>query len=400
MAERTTSTFLELIHRGVLEIGDGYRAKNSELDGDGLPFMRAGNLTDQGWKTDGLERFHRHLADKISGKVSRHGDTVITTKGNSTGRTGYVAPGMAPFVYSPHLSFWRTLDPCQIDARYLRYWAIGPEMADQLASMAHGTDMAPYLSLSDQKRLRISLPEISQQRAIGAILGALDDKIAVNERIAVTADELALALALDERWEKRIRLGEIADLSKVQQVPQEMSDDLVDHYSLPAFDSGKAPDRCSPLSIKSGKFVIDSPAVLLSKLNPEIPRAWDVVPDRSVPSLASTEFLVLVPGLGISTHELWSVVAQRKFLEELAAKVTGTSKSHQRVRPAEVMETEVVDPRQFGEVGGQIRSLAQSILAARRESKTLATLRDTLLPQLMSGRLRVKDAEKIVEDHV
>ncbi|MFD8837032.1 restriction endonuclease subunit S [Streptomyces griseofuscus] len=400
MAERTTSTFLELIHRGVLEIGDGYRAKNSELDGDGLPFMRAGNLTDQGWKTDGLERFHRHLADKISGKVSRHGDTVITTKGNSTGRTGYVAPGMAPFVYSPHLSFWRTLDPCQIDARYLRYWAIGPEMADQLASMAHGTDMAPYLSLSDQKRLRISLPEISQQRAIGAILGALDDKIAVNERIAVTADELALALALDERWEKRIRLGEIADLSKVQQVPQEMSDDLVDHYSLPAFDSGKAPDRCSPLSIKSGKFVIDSPAVLLSKLNPEIPRAWDVVPDRSVPSLASTEFLVLVPGLGISTHELWSVVAQRKFLEELAAKVTGTSKSHQRVRPAEVMETEVVDPRQFGEVGGQIRSLAQSILAARRESKTLATLRDTLLPQLMSGRLRVKDAEKIVENHV
>ncbi|NEE53922.1 hypothetical protein G3M55_56145 [Streptomyces sp. SID8455] len=64
------------------------------------------------------------------------------------------------------------------------------------------------------------------------------------------------------------------------------------------------------------------------------------------------------------------------------------------------METEVVDPRQFGEVGDQIRSLAQSILAARRESKTLATLRDTLLPQLMSGRLRVKDAEKIVEDHV
>lgn len=32
------------------------------------------------------------------------------------------------------------------------------------------------------------------------------------------------------------------------------------------------------------------------------------------------------------------------------------------------------------------------------ESRTLAALRDTLLPQLMSGRIRVKDAEKIVED--
>ncbi|MFJ9325966.1 restriction endonuclease subunit S [Streptomyces sp. NPDC101230] len=258
----------------------------------------------------------------------------------------------------------------------------------------------PMLNRNYITKIPISLPDPDEQRSIAAVLGALYEKIAVNERIAATADELALTLASSERWEKRIRLGEIAALSKVQQVPQEMSDDLVDHYSLPAFDAGKTPERCSPLSIKSGKFVVDSPAVLLSKLNPEIPRVWDVVPDNSVPSLASTEFLVLVPGLELSTHDLWSVVAQRKFLEVLASKVTGTSKSHQRVRPAEVLETEVVDPREFREVGVQIRDLAQSILVARRESKTLATLRDTLLPQLMCGRIRVKDAEKIVEDHV
>ncbi|MFE7366609.1 restriction endonuclease subunit S [Streptomyces anulatus] len=258
----------------------------------------------------------------------------------------------------------------------------------------------PTLNRNHVHPVPIVWPSLPVQQFISGILGALDEKIAVNERITATADELALTLASSERWEKRIRLGEIAALSKVQQVPQEMSDDLVDHYSLPAFDAGKAPERCSPLSIKSGKFVVDSPAVLLSKLNPEIPRVWDVVPDNSVPSLASTEFLVLVPGLELSTHDLWSVVAQRKFLEVLASKVTGTSKSHQRVRPAEVLETEVVDPREFREVGVQIRDLAQSILVARRESKTLATLRDTLLPQLMSGRIRVKDAEKIVEDHV
>ncbi|MFE2245589.1 restriction endonuclease subunit S [Streptomyces lavendulae] len=287
-----------------------------------------------------------------------------------------------------------------VNPQFLLYAYIAPEFQETIfARRVHGAtvDRIPLVEMGGWP---IRIPGLGEQRAICGVLGALDDKIAVNERIAATADELALTLASSERWEKRIRLGEIAALSKVQQVPQEMSDDLVDHYSLPAFDAGKAPERCSPLSIKSGKFVVDSPAVLLSKLNPEIPRVWDVVPDSSVPSLASTEFLVLVPGLELSTHDLWSVVAQRRFLEALASKVTGTSKSHQRVRPAEVLETEVVDPREFGEVGVQIRALAQSILEARHESKTLATLRDTLLPQLMSGRIRVKDAEKIVEDHV
>lgn len=47
-----------------------------------------------------------------------------------------------------------------------------------------------------------------------------------------------------------------------------------------------------------------------------------------------------------------------------------------------------------------VRSMGARIQSAAGENRTLATLRDTLLPQLMSGRLRVKDAEKIVEDHV
>ncbi|GAA3391413.1 restriction endonuclease subunit S [Streptomyces roseoviridis] len=369
-----------------------------KLTDDGPYVVRTQDIISGTFRKAGAARVSRETyLERIKRAVPTQGDLLYSREGTYFGIAAEV-PEDEEVCLGQRMVLIRP-DASVVNYRYLRYWLNSPFMASHVHGSKDGS-VAARLNVSTIRKLPTLLPRLVEQAAIAETLGALDEKIAVNERIAVTADELALALALDERWEKRIRLGEIADLSKVQQVPQEMSDDLVDHYSLPAFDSGKAPDRCSPLSIKSGKFVIDSPAVLLSKLNPEIPRAWDVVPDGSVPSLASTEFLVLVPGLGISTHELWSVVAQRKFLEELAAKVTGTSKSHQRVRPAEVMETEVVDPRQFGEVGGQIRSLAQSILAARRESKTLATLRDTLLPQLMSGRLRVKDAEKIVEDHV
>lgn len=145
--------------------------------------------------------------------------------------------------------------------------------------------------------------------------------------------------------------------------------------------------------------MIPEAAILLSKLNPEIPRVWNVEPDEKTLAIASTEFLVLTPVLGVSTHQLWAVAAQQDFRSALASRVTGTSKSHQRVRPAEALATKVVDPRQLGEEGQQINRLAEKTALMRKENRTLAALRDTLLPQLMSGRLRVRDAEKIVEDN-
>ncbi|EST27076.1 hypothetical protein M877_17540 [Streptomyces niveus NCIMB 11891] len=117
-------------------------------------------------------------------------------------------------------------------------------------------------------------------------------------------------------------------------------------------------------------------------------------------ALASTEFLVLEPQNGVSAAELWAVLSQPGLFGNLAANATGTSKSHQRVRPAEVMTSVVVDPRELGDARGQVGALADRVMQARNESRTLATLRDTLLPQLMSGKLRVRDAEKIVEDAV
>lgn len=62
---------------------------------------------------------------------------------------------------------------------------------------------------------------------------------------------------------------------------------------------------------------------------------------------------------------------------------------------------DIPDPRGDGleRLNEELLPIHQLIESRLRESRTLATLRDILLPQLMSGRLRVKDAEKIVEDH-
>jgi type I restriction enzyme S subunit len=191
-------TFAELIRARVLEVGDGYRAKISELGGDGPIFLRAGHIRDTHIDLDGVERFQRELTDAVASKMSRPGDVIVTTKGNSTGRTSYVGHGLPPFVYSPHLSYWRSLDSQTIVPGFLRHWSRSRSFQEQLAGLAASTDMAPYLSLVDQKRLRLALPPVDEQRGIAHILGTLDDKIELNRRMNETLE--AMARALFKSW--------------------------------------------------------------------------------------------------------------------------------------------------------------------------------------------------------
>ncbi|MFD5753338.1 restriction endonuclease subunit S [Streptomyces sp. NPDC127033] len=284
--------------------------------------------------------------------------------------------------------------------RFLLLAYLSPNFQATIRSGAIYGATVDRIPLTDLPKWPIEIPDLHRQAAIVEVLGALDDKITVSERIADTAEELCRAIFSEQSWEARTTIESIASLRKEQVVPGALSEVCVAHYSLPAFDSGAMPAMVDPRSIKSSKFVVRQPSVLLSKLNPDIPRVWNVSPYRECVALASTEFLVLEPRNGVTAAELWAVLSQPGLLGGLASKVTGTSKSHQRVRPAEVMTSYVVDPRDLGDVRGQARALASRVTQARDESRALATLRDALLPQLMSGKLRVRDAEKIVEDAV
>jgi type I restriction enzyme S subunit len=55
-------------------------------------------VTDTHIDFEGVERFHTHLESRLSSKLAKPGDAVITTKGNSTGRTTFVSSSMPPFV--------------------------------------------------------------------------------------------------------------------------------------------------------------------------------------------------------------------------------------------------------------------------------------------------------------
>ena len=156
---RTTAE--RLIQDGALEVGDGYRAKNSELGEPGLPFLRAGDLNG-GFDTSGADVLCADGVAKAGRKVSRPGDVAFTSKG-TIGRFAQVSERTGQFVYSPQVCFWRSLDPARLHPAILFCWMQSDDLRAQIAAVAGQTDMAPYVSLRDQRRMKVPIFPASQQ---------------------------------------------------------------------------------------------------------------------------------------------------------------------------------------------------------------------------------------------
>lgn len=164
-----------LIERGVLEVGDGYRAKNTELGTPGIPFARAGDING-GFLFDEADRILDENVPRAGRKVSEPGDIVFTSKG-TVGRFAWVRETTQRFVYSPQLCFWRVLRPELLSARYVYRWMQTRAFLDQVDQVKGTTDMADYVSLSNQKRMRVTVPPIDRQRRYDELAGPIDELV-------------------------------------------------------------------------------------------------------------------------------------------------------------------------------------------------------------------------------
>ncbi len=249
----------------------------------------------------------------------------------------------------------------------------------------------------------MELPDVETQTRISSILSSLDDKIELNRRMNQTLEQMAQALFnhyfvdnidpdnLPEGW----RFGKIKEIcfqSKASVSPTKL-ETTFDHYSIPAFDEGQKPSKDTGTSILSNKFSVKSNSILFSKLNPRFPRIWligDI--DESI-SICSTEFLVFVP---IEKHS-WSFtylqLSQKDIVGDLVNKAGGTSGSHQRVKPDDILKLDIIIPsaERLEEFEKQIKPILQKKIENLNEVLTLTQIRDTLLPKLMSGEIDIDE---------
>jgi len=276
--------------------------------------------------------------------------------------------------------------------------------------------MAGYVSLTSQRALELELPPIETQREIGKTIAALDDKIEVNRKTAATLEEMARALyrswfvdfdpvhakavghepahmdaqtaalfpgsfgedGLPYGWEWS-KVGNICEIKGGKQLTKDRFDD---RGSFPVFGGaghmgksnehntdgfvitvGRVGAYCGSFVAHRGKAWVNNNASLISPLN-------TVPPEFLFLALRELDLSTIKKGAAqpfISNGDL-------KELETVFPSASILSTFHNWVLPI-----------QF------------KIETLRDETETLATLRDTLLPRLMSGELRVVEAKEQVE---
>ena len=355
------------------------------------------------------------------------GDIVVARTGASTGASAYIKdPPRA--VFASYLV--RLQAKPDFSARFLAYFLKSEAFWQFIRGVLGDKSAQPNASASTMTAAPLRAPRNkADQRAIAHILGTLDDKIELNRRMNATLE--AMARALFRSWfvefdPVRAKMEgrdtglpkDIADLfpdrlvdSELGEIPEgwttwrlqglaehhaqsitPSSDPEVDFdlFSIPAYDAGQLPERVLGEAIRSNKAIVPPNAVLLSKLNPAIPRVW--MPEKSGgrPQVCSTEFLVFTPRRPATRSLLFSVFTDVSFRDMLQSMATGTSGSHQRVPTNGLKLRNVLAGSRalVGAFGDLVTPVLARTIDARAESRTLAALRDALLPKLVSGELR------------
>jgi type I restriction enzyme S subunit len=261
-----------------------------------------------------------------------------------------------------------------------------------------GTRMprADWQFLSKSKWL---LPPLPEQRAIASVLSSLDDKIDLLHRQNKTLEAMAETLfrqwfveEADEEWEE----GKILDYClhhKDGVKPQNQPNEIFSHYSIPAFDNSLNPVIECGSEIQSNKYSVVQNSFLFSKLNPnKVKRIWLILDDLNENAICSTEFQVVRPKdkKYLFFTYLWLSIPQN--YDEIASGVGGTSGSHQRIDPADIFNfaCPLIGDDLLISLNSKVAPIFMKVMENRVQIQTLEKLRDTLLPKLMSGEVRVK----------
>jgi type I restriction enzyme S subunit len=280
---------------------------------------------------------------------------------------------------------------------FLPYLISGKQFSDYVQGVQTGTAV-PHISPTQIANFRFLCPPGLEQRAVAEVLGALDNKIAVNERIVVTADTLGAALFHRATLEFPAGFTE-RPLSTTAAFINGRA------FTKGATGTGRMVVRIAEINSGPGASTvyndIDVPEQHLTYPG-DVLFAWSgsltVARWFRPEAIINQHIFKCVPKNG---YPQWLInhLVHRKIDEfrAIAADKATTMGHIQRKHLDEAVP--VPDHEVLQMLDAEIGPLWDRALLAEQENLTLATLRDTLLPQLMSGRLRVKDAEKIVEDH-
>lgn len=338
-----------------------------------------------------------------------------------------------PVTFESHVTRVR-LDPSKADPRFYFYYLQSPHGRAAIGSIVEQGAGASGIRGSDLAKLEVIRCTVNQQRAIAHILGTLDEKIELNQRMNETLEATANALFKDwfidfgpvrakvagrvpylsqETWDL---FPERFDESQLGELPESwrrgVFGDVAAHPRrgiqpneiaaiTPYIALEHMPRHCIALGdwgvadgLQSNKFQFKKGEILFGKLRPYFHKVG-VAP---VDGVCSTDIVVVIPKVREWFGLVLGHVSSDAFVEHTNAGSTGTKMP--RTSWNDMARYPIVIPSDaVSEVfTGLVRPMVDRIVASIHEGRTLAALRDVLLPNLISGELRIPDAEKLIGD--
>lgn len=302
-----------------------------------------------------------------------------------------MVPDPVPFCIAQDMVSLRA-DQAKVTPRYLYYLLKNPDTRRKIENMHVGT-MIPHFKKGDFGKLHLDVhSSLAQQCAIAGILGALDDKIAGNRKLTEKVEELA-----------SITFAQMLEESST--VPLSATADFVNGkaFTKGASGTGRVVVRIAELNSGIGGSTVFSDIEVDDKF---VARAGDILFAWSGSltlhrwfrddAIVNQHIFKVIPAEGYPSWLVYQLI-QRKLqqFKDIAADKATTMGHIQRRHLDELVEVpsrSVIEQRD-----SFMTALWERALLAEQESETLAATRDALLPRLMSGELRVRDAERQVE---
>jgi type I restriction enzyme, S subunit len=439
--ERPSFAVAELQKKRVLLVEDGnhgeYRPRPDEFVEEGVAFIRAADMEGGRVLFDSASKINESARQRITKGIGAPGDVLLSHKG-TVGKVALVPDDAPDFVCSPQTTFWRTLDQDALDRKYLYAFLRSPGFHAQLATRAGETDMAPYVSLTSQRSLRVAVPPIETQRVVARILGTLDDKIELNRRMNQTLEAMARVIfkswfvdfdpsrakaagrklpglagpiadlfpdsfedselgEIPKGWKTRT-LPEVVQINPTRTLTKGTVAPYLDMSNMPT--QGPSPDAWIMREVGSGMKFINGDT-LVARITPCLENGKtafvNFLADNQT-GWGSTEYIVLRPKGTIPPIFAYLLARWDDFRAFAIHQMTGSS-GRQRVPAESLTKFKLaipdIDSPLFAELGKLILPLFERIETASKESRTLAALRDALLPKLISGELRVSVSTEV-----
>jgi type I restriction enzyme S subunit len=401
--------------------------------------VRSQNVFDRRFDHDGLAFITDEQADGLRGVVLQPNDILlnITGDGITFGRACMVPKDVLPACVNQHVSIVR-LNPLRADAGYVLAYLTHPEVKSYIESFNAGGSRRA-VTKGHIESFRLPLPPLPEQRAIARILGTLDDKIELNRRMNETLE--AMARALFKSWFVDFDPVRAKAEGRDPGLPKPLADLFPDSFE--DSELGEIPNGwkvttlrdlasqlsrgISPAYVETGGIcVLNQKCIRDRRVDFSKARRHDCS-KKSTDGRTLHVLDILVNSTGVGTlgriAQLWhlpesaiidshvtviraakdvdpwflgiSLIGRETDVEAFGEGSTGqTELSRTRLGELACLLPPEVLQASFGKLVGP---LLTRLSVNEQASNTLAALRDTLLPKLISGELRVQAAEHLLE---